>query len=200
MPSKHEITMITTNLTKANIELNKMKLLGGGGCRGGGGGRGGGTGRGDGSCGAERAGGGGNNAATSHAWMLTKTTITIKHPTKGYDMKWYKLCGPGNNKGTPTGMNMQAPHNHVKWLLTKKEKQEKINAKKKTLKANKSKAGDDTNSTSNNAKHLNPSDTIVNGLTTEIMLGDSKAYIIAKRWFQNANAGISDLADKSVKD
>ena len=46
MPSKHKITMLTTNLAKANVKLNKMKLLGSGGGRGGGGGRGSGTGRG----------------------------------------------------------------------------------------------------------------------------------------------------------
>jgi hypothetical protein len=200
MPSKHEITMLTTNLAKANIKLDKIKLLGIGGSRGGGGGRGGGTGRGNGNCGAERVGGGGNDAATSRAWMLTKTTNIIKHPTRGYDMKWCKLCGPGRNKGTLTGMYMQAPHNHAKWLLTKKEKQANFDAKKKALKADKSKAGDDTNSTNNDAKHLKLSDTIVNGLTTEMMLGDSKACIIAKRWSKNANAGISVLADTLIKD
>jgi hypothetical protein len=53
MPSKHTITMLTTNLAKANIELNKMKLLGSGGGRGGGGGgRGGGTRRSNSNCGA----------------------------------------------------------------------------------------------------------------------------------------------------
>jgi hypothetical protein len=54
MPSKHEITVLITNLAKANIELHKMKLLGGGGGRGDGGGRGGGTGRGSGNCGAKK--------------------------------------------------------------------------------------------------------------------------------------------------
>ncbi len=34
MPSKHEITMLTTNLAKANVKLHKMKLLGGGSGRG----------------------------------------------------------------------------------------------------------------------------------------------------------------------
>jgi hypothetical protein len=173
MPSNHEITMLTTNLAKANIKINKMKLSGGGG------GRCGGTGRGNRNRGAEKGGGGGNNAATSHVWILTKTTNTIKHPTKDYDMKWCELCGPGHNKGTPTGMYMQSSHNHAKWHVTKKEKQAKFDATNKSLKADKSKAGDDTNFTNNNAKHLKLSDTIVNGLTTEIMLGDSKACIIA---------------------
>jgi hypothetical protein len=60
MPIKLEITMLTTNLAKANVELHKMKLLGGdggrsgGGNRGGRGGRGGGTRRGNGNCGAEK--------------------------------------------------------------------------------------------------------------------------------------------------
>ncbi len=49
MPSKHKITMLTTNLAKASAELHKMKLSGGSDSRGGGcssgGGRGGGTGR-----------------------------------------------------------------------------------------------------------------------------------------------------------
>jgi hypothetical protein len=132
--------------------------------------------------------------------MLTKTTNTMKHPTKGYDMKWCKLCGPGRTKGTPPGMYMQAPQDHVKWLLTKKEKQAKFNAKKKSLKVDKSKAGDDTNSINKDAKRLKLSDTIVNGLTTKIMLGDSKVPIIAKCWLKNANAGISNLADTLVKD
>ncbi len=52
MPSKLEITMLTTNLAKDNVELHKMKLLGGGGSRGSGGGRGGGTRRGNGNRGA----------------------------------------------------------------------------------------------------------------------------------------------------
>ncbi len=68
MPSKLEITMLTTNLAKANVELHKMKLLagcggrGGGGSRGGGGGRGSGTQRGNNNRGAGKGGGSGNNA------------------------------------------------------------------------------------------------------------------------------------------
>jgi hypothetical protein len=115
--------------------------------------------------------------------MLTKTTDTIMHPTKDYDMKWCKLCGPGHTKGTLAGMYMQAPHDHAKWLLNKKEKLAKFNAKKKSLMAKKSKAGDDTNSTHNNVKHFKLSDSIINGLTTEIMIEDSKACKMAKRWF-----------------
>jgi hypothetical protein len=68
MPSKFEITMLTTNLAKANAELHKMKLSGGGGCRGGGGnkgegggGRGSGTGRGNGNHAAKESSGGTNN-------------------------------------------------------------------------------------------------------------------------------------------
>ncbi len=48
MPSKHEITILTTNLAKANVKIHKMKLLGGDGGRGGGGGNGGGRGGGTG--------------------------------------------------------------------------------------------------------------------------------------------------------
>jgi hypothetical protein len=142
IPSKLEITMFTTNLAKANVELNKMKLSGGGGSRGGGGGRGsgggsgGGTGRGNGNRGAGKGGGGSNNE--EHEWMLARTTNTIKHPTQGYKLKWCKLCGPGRSKGTPAGMYMQAPHNHAKWLRYKKESLVKFNAKKKSLKAKKS--------------------------------------------------------------
>jgi hypothetical protein len=116
MPSKHEIIMLTTNLAKANIKLNKIKLSGGGG------GRGGGTGRGNSNRGAERGGGGSNKKTTFYVWMLTKTTDTIKHPTKGYAVKWCKLCGPGHKRGTPKGMYMQAPQVHAKWLLTTKKK------------------------------------------------------------------------------
>jgi hypothetical protein len=155
MPTKLEITMLTTNLAKANIELNKMKLLGGGGGRGdgggrsGSGGRGSGTGRGDSNCGAGKGGGGTNNE--EREWMLARTTDTIKHPIEGYNMKWCKLCGPGCWKGTPAGMYMQAPHDHAKWLLFKKESLAKYNARKKSQKAKKSKAGDGNNSTNNNA-------------------------------------------------
>jgi hypothetical protein len=70
--------------------------------------------------------GGGNDAATSCLWMLTKTNDTIMHPTKDYNMKWCKLCGPGRTKGTPTGMYMQAPHDHAKWLSTKKGEASKV--------------------------------------------------------------------------
>jgi hypothetical protein len=104
MPSKHEITMLTTNLAKANVVLFKMKSSGGGGGRGSGGGTGGGTRRGNGNRGAKKGGGDGNNAAMSHAWMLARTTNTIKHPSQGYEMKWCKFCGPDCSKGTPTGM------------------------------------------------------------------------------------------------
>jgi hypothetical protein len=69
---------------------------------------------------------------------------------------------------------MQAPHDHAKWILDKKEKLSKFDAKTKSLKAKKSKAGDNTNSTNNNVKRLKLSDSIINGLTTEIMIGDSK--------------------------
>ncbi len=78
--------MLTTNLAKANVKLHKMKLSGGGGGRGGGCGRGGGTGRGNGNREAEKDGGGGNDAAMSCAWMLARTTNTIKHPSQGYKM------------------------------------------------------------------------------------------------------------------
>ncbi len=197
MPSKLEITMLTTNLAKANVELHKMKLSGGGGgrggggSRGGGGGRGGSTGRGNGN---HRAGkGSGSNNKEDREWMLTRTTDTIKHPTKGYNIKWSKLCGPGLFKGTSAGMYM-----HAKWLLSKKESLAKFNARKKSLKAKKSKAGDDNNST-NNAKLLNLSGSIINGLTTEIMIGDSDARKMAKRWFKNANKGTSNQADSLVR-
>jgi hypothetical protein len=131
MPSKLEITMLTTNLAKANIKLHKMKLLGSGGVRGGRGGRGGGTGRGNGNCAAGKGSGGINNK--DREWMLTRTTDTIKYPTKGCNMKWCKLCGPGHSKGKPAGMYMHAPHNHAKWLLSKKESLAEFNVKKKSL-------------------------------------------------------------------
>jgi hypothetical protein len=44
-------------------------------------------------------------------------------------------------------MYMQAPHDHAKWLHPKKESLAKFNAKKK--------AGDDNNSTNNDAKFSN---------------------------------------------
>jgi hypothetical protein len=199
MPSKHEITILTTNLAKANIKFH-MKSSGGGSGRVSGGGRGGGTGRDNSNHVAEEGGGGGNNTAMSCAWMPARTTNTIKHPSQGYEMKWCKLCGPGRTKGNPTGMYMQAPHNHAKWLLSKKETLAKFNAKKKSLKAKKPKAGDDNDSTNNNVKRLKLSDSIINGLTTEIMVGDSEAHKMAKRWFQNANKGTSNQADPLVKD
>jgi hypothetical protein len=46
--------------------------------------------------------------------------------------------------------------------------------KRKFLKAKKSKAGDDNNSTNNDTKHLKLSNSIINGLITEIMIGDSE--------------------------
>jgi hypothetical protein len=66
--------------------------------------------------------------------------------------------------------------------------------KRNPSKPKKSKAGDDNNSTNNDAKHLKLSDSIINGLTTEIMIGDSKAHKMAKHWFQNANKGTSNQA------
>jgi hypothetical protein len=182
-PSKHEITMLTTNLAKANIQLHKMKSSSGGGGRGGNGGRGGRTRRGNGNRGAGNGGCSGNNAAKFCTWMLKGTTNTIKHPSQGYKMKWCKLCGLGRTKGTHAGIYMQAPHNHAKWLLSKNETLVKFNAKKKSLKAKKSKASDDNDSTNNNVKRLKLCDSIINGLTTEIMIGDSKACKMAKRWF-----------------
>jgi hypothetical protein len=91
MPSKLEITMLTINLATANVELHKLKSLGGGsgrgrgGSRGSGGGRGGSTRRGNSNQAAKKSSDGTNNK--DHEWMLTRTTDTIKHPTKGYDMK-----------------------------------------------------------------------------------------------------------------
>ncbi len=75
--------------------------------------------------------------------MLTRTTDTIEHPTKGYDLKWCKMCGLSHSKGTPAGVYIHAPHDHAKWLLSKKESLAKFNARKKSPKAKKSKAGDD---------------------------------------------------------
>jgi hypothetical protein len=96
-------------------------------------------------------------------------------------------------------MYMHAPLDHSKWLLSKKESLAKFNAKKKSLKAKKFKAGDDNKSTNNNTKHFKLSDSIINGLTTEIMIVDSKACKMAKCWFENANKGTSDQADSLVK-
>jgi hypothetical protein len=71
---------------------------------------------------------------------------------------------------------------------------------KKSLKAKKTKAGDDNNSTNINAKRLKLCGSLINGLTTKIMIGDSNTCKMAKRWFANANKGTSDQADPSVKD
>jgi hypothetical protein len=97
-------------------------------------------------------------------------------------------------------MYIHAPHDHVKWLLCKKESLAKFNARKKSLKAKKAKAGDDNNSANNNAKHLKLSDSAINGLTTEIMIGESNTRKMAKRWFENANKGTANQADSLVKD
>jgi hypothetical protein len=135
------------------------------------------------------------------AWMLVKTTDTIKHPTEGYDMKWCKLCGPGHHKGTPQGMYIHAPHDHKQWLLNKQEKDAKFEGKKKSSKPSKTKADDGikspTKENDNKKKRLKLSDTVVNGLTTEIMLGDSNARVLAKKWFARANA--HDSSDDLVK-
>ncbi len=50
----------------------------------------------------------------------------------------------------------------------------------------------------NKKKRLKLSDAVVNGLTTEIMLGDSDARVLAKKWFARANA--NESSDVSVKD
>ena len=76
----------------------------------------------------------------------------------------------------------------------------KIQCQKEIPKSQKSKASDDNNSTNNDTKRLKLSDLIINGLTTEIMIGDSKACKMAKRWFENANKGTSNQADSLVKD
>jgi hypothetical protein len=75
----------------------------------------------------------------------------------------------------------------------------KFDAKKKFLKAKKSKDGDDADSTNNDVKHLKLSDSIANGLTTEIMLGDSKVCKISKRWLKNSNEGTNNLAKTLVQ-
>ncbi len=82
----------------------------------------------------------------------------------------------------------------------KRESMQNFVAKKKSLKVDKSKASDDTHSTNKDAKGLKLIDYIINGCTTEIMLWDSKACIIAKCWLKNAYEGISNIADTLVKD
>ena len=52
--------------------------------------------------------------------------------------------------------------------------------------------------TDNKKKRLKLSDAVVNGLTTEIMIGDSDARVLAKKWFARANA--NESSDGSVKD
>jgi hypothetical protein len=76
----------------------------------------------------------------------------------------------------------------------------KNQCQKEIPQSQKIKPGDDKNSTNNNAKHLKLSDSVINSLTTEIMIGDSEAGKMAKSWFQNANKGPSDQADPLVKD
>jgi hypothetical protein len=93
-------------------------------------------------------------------------------------------------------MYMQAPHDHAKWFLTKKEMLAQWNAKKKTQKAEKVKAGEKDSSTNNDAKRLKLSNPIIIGLTTVIMIGDSKAHKMAKPWFENANKRNNDYLVK----
>jgi hypothetical protein len=76
----------------------------------------------------------------------------------------------------------------------------KIQCQKEIPKTKKSKAGDDNNSTNNDAKRLKLSDSVINGLTTDIMIGDRDARKRAKRWFENANKRTSDQTDSLVKD
>jgi hypothetical protein len=76
----------------------------------------------------------------------------------------------------------------------------KIQCQREIPKSQKIKAGDNNNSTNNNTKHLKLSDSIINGLTTETMIGVSKARKMAKCWFENANKGTSNQADSLVKD
>ncbi len=121
MPTKHEITMLTTTLNKTKLELDKLKSSGNGGGRSTGGDKGGrGASRGN-TDGGGRGSGGGCQSQEDCAWMLVKTTDTSKHQNKGYDMKWCKLCGPSHTKGTPQGMYIHAPHYHKQWLFTKQE-------------------------------------------------------------------------------
>ncbi len=92
-------------------------------------------------------------------------------------------------------------HNHKQWLLAKQEKQEQFEGKKKSSKPSKTKADDGIKSPAKNdskKKRLKLSDAVVNGLTTKIMLGDSNARVLAKKWFARANA--NESSDGSVKD
>jgi hypothetical protein len=76
----------------------------------------------------------------------------------------------------------------------------KIQRQKEIPQSQKSKASDDNNSTNNNVKRLKLSDSTINGLTTEIMIGEREACKMAKHWFQNANEETSNQADPLLKD
>jgi hypothetical protein len=88
-------------------------------------------------------------------------------------------------------MYIPAKHDHVQWLLTKKEKQAQFEAKKKDPKPIKTKADNETKSTNKSnkdKKHLKLSDAVASGLTTKVMIGNSNARALAKRWFAQVNA------------
>ena len=55
-----------------------------------------------------------------------------------------------------------------------------------------------TKENDNEKKRLKLTDSVVNGLTTKIMLGDSDACVLAKKWFARANA--NESSDGLVKD
>ena len=144
--------MLTNTLNKTKSELKKLKSSGSGGGRGTSGDKGGREAGRSNSGGGGRGSGGGCQSQEDCAWMLVKITNTVKHPTKGYDMKWCKLCGPGCSKGTPHGMYINVPHDHKQRLLMKQEKQAQFEAKIKNPKPNKTKAEDEIKTTTKSNK------------------------------------------------
>ena len=89
-------------------------------------------------------------------------------------------------------MYIRAPHDHKQWLLNKQEKDAKFEGKRKSSKPSKTKTDDGikppTKENDNKKKRLKLSDAVVNGLTTKIMIGNSDACVLAKKWFAPANA------------
>jgi hypothetical protein len=131
--TKHEITMLTTTLNKTKTELDKLKSSGHGGGRGTGVDKGGrGAGRGN-HGGGGRGSGGGRQSQEDRAWMLVKTTNTIKHPTEGYDMKWCKCADPVATKGLPKACISVLPMTTSNGFSTNRRRTQNLRVKRNPL-------------------------------------------------------------------
>ena len=164
--TKQDITLLTTKISEQAKEINRLKSATGGNTK-------------------QPTKQSGhkkpkdkNQASADKTWMVTYAGVAKKEYA-GDTYEWCVLCGPGRNKGTPTGMYMKAPHKHKEWLAQKTARQQEYEAlkQKKQMQQESKRKGSVADGKGSDEKKLKLklADSFVEGLTTHMSISANDA-------------------------